>query len=42
MSVSNPVAWEDLRAEFGFTEAEEAEMAAEGGCLAAEGACGSE
>jgi DNA-binding XRE family transcriptional regulator len=29
MSASNPIAWEDLRNEFGFTGTEEAEMAAE-------------
>jgi predicted XRE-type DNA-binding protein len=28
MSASNPIAWEDLRSEFGFTPEEEAEMAA--------------
>lgn len=36
MSASNPIAWEDLRAEFGFTETEEAEMAAERSRLLAE------
>jgi DNA-binding XRE family transcriptional regulator len=29
MSASNPIEWEDLRAEFGFTETEEAKMATE-------------
>jgi hypothetical protein len=36
VSASKPIAWEDLRAEFGFTEAEEAGMAAERSRLLAE------
>lgn len=36
MSASNPVDWEDLRAGFAFTEAEEAEVAAERSRLLAE------
>lgn len=36
MSASNPVDWSDLRAEFGFTQAEETTMAAERSRLLAE------
>jgi DNA-binding XRE family transcriptional regulator len=36
VGASNPIAWEDLRAEFSFTDAEEADIAAERSRLLAE------